>query len=190
MYTESVDDPEAFWSKIAGKFHWDTPCAGKVLNYNFHRSKGPIQIEWFKGGTTNICYNALDRHLGTCADKTALIWEGNDGETSNTTFAELHALVCRFANVLKSKGVKKGDPVTLYMPMVIELPAAMLACARIGYVLCTCARVFKVRSPLNSHLSSVSPLFVLAALSTQSFLVASLPRHCLAASWTPKRPWW
>ena len=92
-------------------------------------------FKWFEGGKTNISYNCLDRHLdGPNRDKPAIIWEGEPGESKTLTYAEMHSLVCRFANVLKSLGVKKGDRVAIYLPMVVELPAAVLACARIGAV--------------------------------------------------------
>jgi acetyl-CoA synthetase len=81
-----------------------------------------------------VCYNAVDRHLESKGDKTAILWEGNDGESTAYTYSALHVLVCKFANVLKSKGAKKGDRVSIYMPMVPELAIAMLACARIGVV--------------------------------------------------------
>jgi acetyl-CoA synthetase len=90
--------------------------------------------KWFDGAITNVCYNAIDRHLEHKADKVAIIWEGNDGESVSYTFSALHVLVCKFGNILRSKGVKKGDRVTIYMPMVPELAVAMLACARIGAV--------------------------------------------------------
>ena len=134
MYRESIDNPEAFWSEISAGFHWDKPW--HTLNkVNFDVKKGPISIEWFLGGRTNLSYNCIDRHvLAGRGDRTAFIWEGNDGEQSKMSYKELHEAVCRFANVLKSKGVKKGDLVTIYLPMVLELPIAMLACVRIGAV--------------------------------------------------------
>jgi len=96
---------------------------------------GPIELRWFEGGRTNVCHNCLDRHLDTRGDKTAVIWEGNEpGEDATFTYRQLHEQVCRFANVLKGRGVKKGDRVSIYMPMVPEAAVAMLACARIGAV--------------------------------------------------------
>lgn len=134
MYQKSIDDPEGFWAEIAETFHWyqkwDT-----VRSYNYNLSAGPISIKWFDGATTNIAYNCLDRHLATKGDQTAIIWEGNEpGEDATFTYKELHEQVCKFANVLKSRGVKKGDRVSLYLPMVPELAIAMLACARIGAI--------------------------------------------------------
>ncbi len=135
MYEESVNDPQSFWANIAKEnFYWKQPFT-EVLDYNYDRRKGPIKIEWFKDGQTNITYNALDRHLEKNADRTALIFEGNEpGDSYKMSYQELHRQVCKFANVLKSKDVKKGDRVALYMPMVNELVIATLACARIGAV--------------------------------------------------------
>ena len=134
MYRESIDNPQAFWSEISAGFHWDKPW--HTLNkVNFDATKGPISIEWFLGGRTNLAYNCVDRHvLAGKGDRVAFLWEGNDGEQARMTYRELHEAVCRFANVLKAKGVRKGDMVSIYLPMVLELPVAMLACARIGAV--------------------------------------------------------
>jgi len=131
QYRRSVEDPEGFWSDVAGTFlwrkHWD-----KVLEWNF---KEP-DIKWFKGGKLNITENCLDRHLGTMGNKPALIWEGNDPAEHHRvlTYRNLHFKVMQFANVLKNNGVKKGDRVCIYMGMVPELAIAVLACARIGAV--------------------------------------------------------
>lgn len=133
-YERSIADPAAFWSEKAEQFHWfkkwDNACS-----YNYDMDKGPISIKWFEGGKTNITYNCLDRHLEGKGDQTAIIWEGNSPEEDETlTYKELHAQVCKFANVLKGRGVKKGDRVSIYMPMIPELAVAMLACARIGAI--------------------------------------------------------
>jgi acetyl-CoA synthetase len=132
MYQRSIQDPEGFWVEQADKFvswfkKWD-----KVLEWDFHAA----QIKWFLGGKLNVSYNCLDRHVEAGAGaQTALIWQGNDhGESRTLTYAELLAQVCRFANTLKSLGVKKGDRVCIYMQMVPELAVAMLACTRIGAV--------------------------------------------------------
>jgi len=131
IYERSVKDPEGFWSEVAEQFHWEKKW-DKVLSWDFDKD---IKIEWFKGGLTNICYNALDRHLDERGNRVAFYWEGNEpGEEKTLTYRELHAEVCKFANVLKAKGVKKGERVSIYMPMVLELTIAMLACARIGAV--------------------------------------------------------
>jgi acetyl-CoA synthetase len=134
MYERSVKDPDAFWGEIAEQFHWYRKW-DKVRDYNFDKRNGRIHIEWFAGGKTNITYNALDRHLATRGDQVAIIWEGNEPtETRKITYRELHEQVCRFANVLKAHGVKKGDRVSIYMQMIPELAVAMLACARIGAI--------------------------------------------------------
>ena len=135
MYKRSIEDPEGFWGEIGEQFHWYRKW-DKVLDYNYDIRKGSIKIEWFKGAETNITVNCLDRHLdGPNKDKTAIIWEGNNpGESKTYTYAELHTEVNKFANVLKGKGVKRGDRVSIYMPMIPELAIAMLACARIGAI--------------------------------------------------------
>ncbi len=132
MYKHSVEDPEGFWAEQAEQYltwfkKWD-----KTLDWSFMED---LHIEWFKGGKLNVSYNCLDRHLETRADQTALIWEGdNPDEDRKITYAELHADVNKFANVLKGRGVKKGDRVSIYMPMIPEAVVAMLACTRIGAV--------------------------------------------------------
>ncbi len=135
MYKRSIDDPEGFWSEIAENFFWYKKW-DKVRDFNYDIRKGPVKIEWFKNAKTNITVNCLDRHLeGENKDKIAIIWEGNEpGEQKTFTYAELHKEVNKFANVLKSKGIKKGDRVSIYMPMVPELAIAMMATARIGAI--------------------------------------------------------
>jgi len=131
MYERSIKDPAGFWGEVAQEFHWEKKW-DQALRWDFDKD---IEIEWFKGGKTNLCYNALDRHLATRGDRVAYYWEGNNpGDDRRITYRELHQEVCKFANVLKAKGVKKGDRVSIYMPMVLELPIAMLACARIGAI--------------------------------------------------------
>ena len=108
---------------------------GQGPRLQLRRRKGKVSIKWFKGGKTNITYNCLDRHLETRGDQVAIIWEGNEpGDDRKLTYKELHEEVCKFANVLKANGVKKGDRVAIYMPMIPELAIAMLACARIGAI--------------------------------------------------------
>ncbi len=134
MYKKSIEQPDAFWAGMADNFYWEKKW-DTVRDYNYHISKGPVFIEWFKGGKTNIAYNCLDRHLATRADQTAFIWEGNsEGEDLEITYRQLHEKVCRFANALKERGVQKGDRVAIYMPMIPELAVTMLACARIGAI--------------------------------------------------------
>ena len=131
MYDRSIKDPDGFWAEVAEQFYWKERW-NKVREYDF---KGDISIKWFLGGKTNITYNCLDRHLDRRGDQVAIIWEGNEPtEDAKLTYRELHTEVCKFANVLKQRGVKKGDRVSIYMPMVKELAIAMLACARIGAV--------------------------------------------------------
>lgn len=131
VYQESVENPEAFWGDIAKSFHWFKPW-DTTLEWTFD----PPKVEWYKGGATNLCYNAIDRHLDTLGDKAAIVYEPNDPKDANRilTFKQLHTEVCKFANVLLNNGFKKGDRVILYMPMVPEAGIAMLACTRIGLV--------------------------------------------------------
>jgi acetyl-CoA synthetase len=134
MYDRSIAEPDKFWTEVAEGFYWKQKWT-KVNEYNYDVRKGPIDIKWFIGGKTNITYNCLDRHLATRADQRAIIWEGNEpGEDRVFTYKQVYEEVCRFSNVLKGLGVKKGDRVSIYMPMIPELAFAMLACARIGAI--------------------------------------------------------
>jgi acetyl-CoA synthetase len=131
MYKRSIEDPEGFWAEMAEGFYWKQKWS-KVRDFDF---TGQISIEFFRGAKTNICYNALDRHLAERGDQIAILWEGNEpGEDGRLTYRQLHEQVCTFANGLKAMGVKKGDRVCLFLQMVPQLPVAMLACARIGAV--------------------------------------------------------
>ncbi|CAI5648899.1 acetyl-coenzyme A synthetase, cytoplasmic isoform X3 [Oreochromis niloticus] len=137
LYMKSVDNPDEFWGDVAKDFFWKTKHTGQFLDYNFDVTKGEIYIKCMEGASTNICYNLLDRnvHEKKLADKVAFFWEGNEpGDELTVTYRELLQRVCQFANVLKAQGVKKGDRVSIYMPMVVELVVAMLACVRIGAV--------------------------------------------------------
>jgi acetyl-CoA synthetase len=130
-YRDSVKDPEKFWARHGKRIDWFKPYT-KVKNTNF---KGKVSIKWFEDGVTNVSYNCVDRHLKKRGDQTAIIWEGdNPYDDKKITYRELYEHVCRLANVLKKHGVKKGDRVTIYMPMIPEAAYAMLACARIGAV--------------------------------------------------------
>ncbi len=133
MYQHSIDDPEGFWAEQAENYlSWSKPW-DKVLDWSYMQDD--LHIEWFKGGKLNVSYNCLDRHLETRGDQTAILWEGdNPQEDRKISYRELHADVNRFANVLKDRGVKKGDRVSIYMPMIPEAVVAMLACTRIGAV--------------------------------------------------------
>ncbi len=127
LYKDSIDDPEAFWAKMAGELDWSRKW-DRVLD-----DSNPPFYKWFEGGKINASYNCLDRHLGTWRkNKAAIIWEGEPGESRTLTYQELHRQVCKCANALKGLGICKGDRVTIYMPMIPELVIAMLACARIG----------------------------------------------------------
>lgn len=130
-YKYSVEQPEAFWDAVAEKFLWRKKW-DKTLEYDLNIPK----VKWFEGGKLNITENCLDRHLEKIGDKTAIIWEPNHPEeaTIHLTYKQLHKKVCQFANVLKNNGIKKGDRVCLYLPMIPELAIAMLACARIGAI--------------------------------------------------------
>ncbi len=132
MYRRSIDDPEGFWAEHGRRIDWIKPFS-KVKDVSFDAPD--VHIRWFEDGTLNASVNCLDRHLETRGDQVALLWEGDDpGESKALTYRELHAEVCKFANVLKSLGTRKGDRVTIYLPMILELPVAMLACARIGAI--------------------------------------------------------
>ncbi|MDG4574629.1 MAG: acetate--CoA ligase [Defluviicoccus sp.] len=132
MYKRSVADPEGFWAEQAKRIDWIKPFT-KIRDVNFQAPD--VHIRWFHDGTLNVSANCLDRHLAKRGDQVALLWEGDDPSVSKAmTYRELHREVCKFANVLKGIGVKKGDRVTIYLPMILELPIAMLACARIGAV--------------------------------------------------------
>ncbi len=128
LYNKSIKNPGKFWGKIAGELHWFKKWK-KVLQWKSPHSK------WFVGGKINMSYNCLDRHLETSRrNKAAIIWEGENGDSATLTYQQLHTQVCKFANVLKSLGVKKGDRICIYMPMIPEIVVAMLACTRIGAV--------------------------------------------------------
>ena len=131
MYQRSIDDPDGFWGEQADAFlSWYKPW-DKVLDWDFNEPR----IEWFAGAELNASYNCIDRHLESRGDQTAIVWEGDDpAQDKCITYHELHQEVCRFANVLKKRGVKKGDRVCIYMPMIPEAAYAMLACARVGAV--------------------------------------------------------
>ncbi|SFK04866.1 acetate--CoA ligase [Methylocapsa palsarum] len=132
LYARSIADPDLFWAEQAKRIDWIKPFT-KVKNAAF--GPGEVSIKWFEDGTTNVAYNCIDRHLSAAGDRTAIIWEGDDpAESKHITYRELHDQVCRLANVLKAHGVKKGDTVTIYLPMIPEAAYAMLACARIGAI--------------------------------------------------------
>ncbi len=132
MYKQSVDDPEGFWAEQGKRIDWIKPYSEiKDVDYN----APDVSIKWFHDGTLNASANCIDRHLGSRGDQVAIVWEGDDPkDDKKITYKELHEHVCRFANAMKGRGIKKGDVVTIYMPMIPEAAYAMLACARIGAV--------------------------------------------------------
>lgn len=131
MYARSVRDPEGFWGEQAERITWFRPWT-KVKEGSF---EGDVRVKWFTDGKLNVSHNCLDRHLGQRGGQTAIIWEGDEPSVSrHITYRELHREVCKFANVLKSMGLKKGDRATIYLPMIPELAVAMLACTRIGVI--------------------------------------------------------
>ena len=131
MYARSIKDPNGFWGEQAKRLDWIKPFT-KVKNTSY---TGDVSIKWFEDGTLNAAYNCVDRHLAKRGNQTAIIWEGDDPkDDKKITYKQLHAEVCKFANVLKARGVKKGDRVTIYMPMIPEAAISILACARIGAV--------------------------------------------------------
>ena len=134
LYKKSIENPEMFWGEQAKCIDWFTPFTkDSIKKINF--SKNNLEIKWFYNGKLNVSYNCIDRHLETKGSNTAIIWEGdNPQESKHITYKELHKEVCLMANVLKSKGVEKGDRVTIYMPMIPEATYAMLACARVGAI--------------------------------------------------------
>jgi acetyl-CoA synthetase len=132
MYRQSIDDPDTFWGEHGKRLEWIKPYSTvKNTTYDYDE----LSIKWFEDGTLNASANCLDRHLEKRGDQTAIIFEGDDPANSHTvTYRQLHTKTCKFANVLKAEGVKKGDVVTIYMPMIVETAVAMLACARIGAI--------------------------------------------------------
>lgn len=130
IYAKSIQDPAGFWGELANQIDWYQKW-DKVCVDNFENA----EHEWFTDGKLNVSYNCLDRHLKTWRkNKAALIWEGDIGDSKTLTYQQLYHEVCQFSNVLKKRGIKKGDRVSIYLPMIPELPIAMLACARIGAI--------------------------------------------------------
>jgi len=154
IYRKSIDDPEGFWAEMAEQLDWFKKW-DKVLVQDFSDAKH----QWFVGGKLNVSYNCLDRHLtGPRKNKAAFIWEGDIGDTKTLTYQQLYYEVNKFANVLKKLGVKKGDRVSIYLPMIVELPIAMLACARIGAIHSVVFGAFSgdaLRDRMNDCASSV-----------------------------------
>jgi acetyl-CoA synthetase len=131
-YAESISDPNGFWKRISGRLDWFTPPT-KIQDVSFNAAD--FRIRWYADGELNVSVNCLDRHLATRGDKTAILWEGdNPAEHEHVTYRDLFERTCRLANALRKQGVKKGDRVTIYLPMIPEAAVAMLACARIGAI--------------------------------------------------------
>ena len=157
LWQRGQDDPEGFWAEQAArKLHWFKPW-DRVLDWQ------PPHAKWFVGGTTNVAYNCLDRHLnGPRKNKAAIIWEGEPGDSRVLTYHQLHRETCKFANVLKSLGVTKGDRVTIYMPMIPEAAIAMLACARIGATHSVVFGGFSAESVADRNNDAMSKLIITA----------------------------
>ena len=159
-YEASIKDPNAFWAEEAKRIHWFEPPT-VIKNTSF--GPGNVSIRWFEDGITNVAYNCVDRHLDTRGDQVAIIWEGDDpSESKHITYRELHAEVCRMANIMRNRGVSKGDRVTIYLPMIPEAAYAMLACARLGAIHSV---VFGGFSPdsLASRIQDAKSAFVITA---------------------------
>lgn len=149
LYTESIEDPEGFFDRQAKtQLTWMNDQWDRVSEVNMARG----EVKWFAGGTLNACVNCIDRHLPERASQTAILWEGDDPEDSRAiSYQEAYEAICRLANALKTRGVKKGDRVCIYMPMIPEAAFAMLACARIGAIHSV---VFGGFSPSPSRIAS------------------------------------
>jgi acetyl-CoA synthetase len=178
IYKRSIEDPEGFWGEQARELEWFKKWE-KVLDYSF---KENLYIKWFQGGKLNVTVNCLDRHLKTWRkNKAALIWEGEPGDSRTYTYQQLHAEVCKFANVLKKKGVKKGDRVTIYLPMIPELPIAMMACARIGAIHSIVFGGFSADSLKDRILDATAKVLITTDASYRSGKVIGLKNNADAA---------
>lgn len=169
MWKQSIEDPDGFWLKMAETLTWFKKPT-KSLEYTWNTDARIIRHTWFADGELNASYNCLDRHLNTpVAKKTAIIWQGEPEEdVRKITYEELHKEVCKFANVLKSLGVKKGDRVSIYLPMIPELPIAMLACARIGAIHSVVFGGFSADSLRDRILDSECKILITANTSLRS----------------------
>ena len=169
MYDESINEPDKFWLREAEIIDWYQKPT-KAREYTWDTAKRRVEIKWFEDGELNASYNCLDRHLNTWRkNKAAIIWQGEPEEDNRIlTYQELHREVCKFSNVLKSKGVKKGDRVALYLPMIPELPIAMLACARIGAIHSVVFGGFSAESLANRIQDSDCKLLVTSNVSLRA----------------------
>ncbi|HML27438.1 MAG TPA: acetate--CoA ligase [Hyphomicrobium sp.] len=208
MYERSVRDPEGFWSEAGKRLHWITPYT-RAKNTSF--APGNVDIRWFEDGTLNVSANCIDRHVELRGDKVAIIWEGdNPNESEQITYRQLHERVQRFANVLKKHGVKKGDRVTIYLPMIPEAAYAMLACTRIGAIHSIVFGGFSPDSLQNRIEDADSKLIITADEGLRGGKPVALKKNCDAAlakgkgdekvlvvrrtgnpvPWTPGRDFW
>lgn len=171
LYKQSIENPEKFWAEQAEKnLHWFKKW-DSVLSYNFESigNKEAPYVEFFKGGKINVSYNCLDRHLASRGNKTAIIWQGEKEEDKlKLSYKELHKKVCLFANLLKSKGVKKGTAVTIYMPMIPELVVAMLACTRLGAIHSIVFSAFSAEALKNRINDCAAEIVITADLSSHA----------------------
>src|SRR5688572_6820714 len=160
LHSAANDDPDAFWIDQARRLDWETfPTHAGDWSFD----KADFHIRWYADGRLNLSVNCLDRHLAARGDQVALIWEGDEpGEGESLTYRELHAEACRFASLLKSRGIKRGDRVMIYMPMIPEAAAAMLACARIGAVHSVCFGGFSPES-LAGRIADCGAIAVITA---------------------------
>ena len=157
FHRRSIEDRDVFWTEEAQRIEWKQPFQ-RVCNYD-----NPPFARWFEGGLTNLCHNAVDRHLKDRADQNALIFVSTETDTEKTySFSELHAEVQRMAAILQAQGVKKGDRVLIYMPMIPEAAFAMLACVRIGAIHCVVFGGFASGS-LASRIEDAEPVAVVSA---------------------------
>jgi acetyl-CoA synthetase len=160
LYKRSVEDPEVFWRQQAERLDW-IKAPKHIKNTSFDPQD--VVIKWYEDGSLNACYNCVDRHLPTLGDSVAILWEGDTpGQSLSVTYRQLHEKICRLANVLKSKGVKKGDRVVIYLPMIPEAAVAMLACARIGAVHSVVFGGFSPAS-LASRIADCSPVLLITS---------------------------
>ena len=176
MYERSIKDPNGFWGEIGRRIDWMKPYT-IVKNTSYDPSN--VSIKWYEDGTLNVCYNCVDRHLKTRGNQVAIIWEGDDPtQDEKITYRQLHERVSKFANVLKANGVKKGDRVTIYLPMIPEAAYAMLACARIGAVHSIVFGGFSPDSLQNRIIDADSKLIITADEGMRGGKPVPLKKNC------------
>uniref|UniRef100_A0AAX7SWR5 Acetyl-coenzyme A synthetase, cytoplasmic n=1 Tax=Astatotilapia calliptera TaxID=8154 RepID=A0AAX7SWR5_ASTCA len=197
LYQKSLENPEAFWKEVADEFFWKKPATAPMLQYNFDVTKGSVYVKYMEGAKTNMCYNVLDRHVreGSLGEKVAYYWEGNSPDHQMAiTYSQLLSHVCRCANVLKQMGVKKGDRVSIYLPMIPELVYTMLACARIGAVHSIVFAGFSCESLCERIVDAQSSVLVTAGRSSgsQVFVLSLRFPRCgrrINCTFYPFTPW-